>query len=330
MIVSLGVVALNEQTYLPKVLDDIINQTYPHDKMEILLVDSGSTDQTLQIMHDFKESHPEFYNVQILENKKRKQASGWNVAINHFTGEVLMRIDAHGRIVDDFVLENVRLLEDGENMTGGPRGSLIIEPTPWKETLLLAEESMFGSGIAVYRRSDEKRYVNSLFHGAYKREIFDTVGGFNENLGRTEDNEMHYRIREAGYKICYSPTIKSWQYARSDLKSMIKQKYGNGYWVARTLFKCQGCLSIYHFVPFAFVMGIIFTTILAMFGYPLLAELMWVSYAIVAVLMSVLSVKGKKKYPQMILLPFLFLILHVSYGIGSVVGFGKSALNKIN
>ena len=102
-----------------------------------------------------------------------------------------------------------------------------------------------------------------MFHAAYRREVFEKVGLFNENLGRTEDNEMHYRIRKAGYRLCYDPQIHSWQYVRSSVPGMMKQKYGNGEWVARTLGVCPGCLSIYHFVPFAFVLAIIVTTILA-------------------------------------------------------------------
>ena len=127
---------------------------------------------------------------------------------------------------------------------------------------------MFGSSAASYRRSEKKSYVKSVFHGAYKREVFDNVGGFDEQLGRTEDNEIHYRIRKAGYKICYSPDIISYQHTRSTLKGMLKQKYGNGYWVALTLKVCPGCLSFYHFVPLCFVIGIIGVSILKAIGYP--------------------------------------------------------------
>ncbi len=60
--------------------------------------------------------------------------------------------------------------------------------------MLLAEKSIFGSSIAPYRRNIGKRYVSSIFHGAYSREVFENTGLFNENLARTEDNEMNYRI----------------------------------------------------------------------------------------------------------------------------------------
>ena len=323
MIISVGVVAYNEQNTLPKLFECIKAQTYPHDKMEIVLVDSMSKDDTKSLMENFKKENKDFCNIQVLDNPQKKLAGGWNVILKNYHGDAVVRIDAHAEIPEDFVEKNVKVLESGEYVSGGLRPNIIDESTPWKETLLLAEQSMFGSSIAPYRRSEKKTYVKSVFHGAYKREVFDKVGFFNEQLGRTEDNEINYRIREAGYKICYSPDIVSYQHTRNSLKAMLKQKYGNGYWVALTLKACPKCLSIYHFVPLCFVLGIIGTSILAAFGFPILAYLMWGLYWLVAVGMSFLSVKGEKKTWCQLALPFLFFLLHISYGIGSLVGMIK-------
>lgn len=323
MIISVGVVAYNEQNTLPKLFECIKAQTYPHDKMEIVLVDSMSKDNTKSLMKKFKKENKDFCNIQVLDNPQKKLAGGWNVILKNYHGDAVVRIDAHAEIPEDFVKKNVKVLESGEYVSGGLRPNIIDESTPWKETLLLAEQSMFGSSIAPYRRSEKKTYVKSVFHGAYKREVFDKVGFFNEQLGRTEDNEINYRIRESGYKICYSPDIVSYQHTRNSLKAMLKQKYGNGYWVALTLKACPKCLSIYHFVPLCFVLGIIGTSILAAFGFPILAYLMWGLYWLVAVGMSFLSVKGEKKTWCQLALPFLFFLLHISYGIGSLVGMIK-------
>ena len=323
MIVSVCVVAYNEEKALPSLLKCIQQQDYPHEKLEIVLIDSMSRDSTKKLMKDFQETHKDFWGVQVLDNIGGKQAAGWNVAIHNYSGDVIIRVDAHATIPCDFVSENVKVLNEGEYVSGGIRPNMVQDSTPWKETLLLAEQSMFGSSVASYRRSKKKSYVKSLFHGAYKREVFEKVGGFNEQLGRTEDNEIHYRIREAGYKICYSPDIVSYQHIRSSLKAMLKQKYGNGYWVALTLKVCPKCLSIYHFVPFCFVLGIIFTSALAILGFPLFAEIMWGLYWCVSILMACLSVRGQKKIIYQLALPVLFFLLHISYGIGSFVGFLK-------
>ena len=75
----------------------------------------------------------------------------------------------------------------------------------------------------------------------YRKKVFDEVGPYNEKLARTEDNEMHYRMKQKGYKFLLSPNIKSYRYARSDLKGMIKQKYGNGKWIGKTVYYCPKC-----------------------------------------------------------------------------------------
>ena len=221
MIVSLCVVAYNEEKVLNKLLEDIKSQDYDHTKMEIVLIDSMSTDSTKEIMNDFQQQEKDFKKIQVLDNPGKKQAAGWNVAINNFSGDVMIRVDAHASIPREFVRKNVEILETGEMVSGGPRPNIIDESTPWKETLLLAEQSMFGSSMASYRRSQKKQYVKSLFHGAYRREVLEKVGGFDEQLGRTEDNEFHYRIRKAGYKICYSPgIIWKWILGCVDIKGM--------------------------------------------------------------------------------------------------------------
>lgn len=323
MLVSICVIAYNEEKTLENLLNDIKKQDYPHEKMEIVLIDSMSTDSTRLIMENFKKQTKDFESIQILENKKKRLAPGWNIALNNYRGDVIIRVDAHATIPVDFVHKNVMLLEQGENVCGGQRPNIIDENTPWKETLLLAEQSMFGSSIAFYRRGKKNTYVKSIFHGAYRREVFDEIGGFNEELGRTEDNEIHYRIRKAGYKICYSPEIISYQHTRSSLKGMLKQKFGNGYWIALTMKACPRCISVYHLIPFLFIISIAITTALAICGISLPAIILWGLYWLLSIIMALLAVVNKKKSVQQILLPGLFFLLHVSYGIGSVIGFIK-------
>lgn len=323
MIVSVCVIAYNEEKYIGSILNDIKQQTYPHEKIEVVLIDGMSSDRTKEIMRNFAAEAKAFRNVAIFDNIKRKQAPGWNVAIKNYTGDAIIRIDAHASIPKDFVEKNVKVLEGGEYVSGGIRPSIIDETTPWKETLLLAEESQFGSGFAKFRRSEKESYVNSLFHGAYKREVFEKVGLFNENLGRTEDNEIHYRIRQAGYKLHYSPEIVSYQHTRNTLKGMLRQKFWNGYWVALTTKVCPRCLGLYHFVPFCFVLSLLVSAVLAILGYPIFIAIVSALYVTFAITMAIKAVSKRKKHWQQLLLPTLFFLLHISYGIGSVVGFLK-------
>ncbi len=322
--VSLCVVALNEEKFLPNVLRDLANQTYPREKTEIVLVDSGSSDDTRRIMERFARVHrAQYLGIQVLDNPGGIQASGWNVAIRNYTADVIIRIDAHTHIPAEFTAKNMANLQGGEYVSGGIRPCVIENDTAWGRTLLETENSLFGSSVNISRRSQQKQYVKSLFHGAYRREVFEKSGLFNEQLLRTEDNEMHYRIRQNGYKICYDPDIVSYQYARSSLRRMIRQKYANGYWIGLTLGVCPGCISLFHLVPFVFVLAIFGTAVLAHLGFSMLWSMMWSAYALFTVLGTACSVMNGKANWFTPLMPVLFLMLHVSYGVGTLVGLVK-------
>ena len=321
--ITFGVIAYNEHKYLPDLLNDLLNQTYPKSLIEVILVDGESTDDTWKKMCDFKDAHKDKYReIKVLKNLKRIQPAGWNIVIKNTTSDILLRIDAHARLPEDFVEKNVACINAGENVCGGPRTNIIDEDTPWKRMLLSAEQSMFGAGVASYRQNTEKkRYVNSLFHAAYKKEVLERIGFFNECLIRTEDNEYHYRVRQAGYKICYDPTIHSYYQTRNSLKGMLKQKYLNGLWIGRTLFICRECISLFHLVPFTFVIAIVLSVLLGVCGLWWLAIVLGITYGIVNVGMTILTIIGaEKKEPQLLLLPLVFLSLHIIYGTGTLCG----------
>ena len=323
LFVSICIIAHNEEDKLNDLFEDIKKQDYQHALIEIVLVDSASTDNTLSVMRRFSEEYNGFKQVQILDNPKKGQAAGWNIALKRALGQIIIRIDAHASVPRDFVRKNVKCILEGEDICGGRRPNIIDEFTPWKETLLLAESSMFGSSIAPYRRKNEKKYVKSMFHAAYKREVFEKVGGFNELLGRTEDNELHYRMRKAGYKLCFNSDIVSYQHTRNSLARLIKQKYGNGFWIGLTLGYSPRCLSLFHFVPFLFVIAIVLSLLLSVFNIILPVLLLGVIYGIVSIIMAMLAVSGEKKYIQQLLLPLIFFLLHISYGLGTLIGIAK-------
>lgn len=324
MIISFCVVACNEEAYLPYLLHDLCGQTYPREKIEVVLIDSGSADRTRQVMEQFRDGERGFYGIQVLYNPGRIQAAGWNVAMRHFRGDVMARIDAHARIPADFLEKNAALLEEGEMVTGGMRPCIIRDPNPWRELLLEAENSMFGGGIAPCRRNVGRRYVKSMFHACYRREVLEKVGPMDESLGRTEDNEFHYRIRQAGYRLCFDPEIRSYQYARPALRRMLEQKYANGYWIGMTAWRCPACLSLYHFVPFLFLCGIAGTGALSLAKRPWPARAMWTAYGGLCGLMTGAALLRTKK-PLTVLLAALFPALHISYGLGTLHGLARGA-----
>lgn len=329
MLVSFIIIAYNAAKFLEKSLGSLKKQDYPHKNIEVILVDSISKDQTRKIFEQFaRENKNDFSNIKILENKGKTLPRGWNVALKEATGEVILRVDAHTFFDEDFITNNVKEVERGENIVGGKCIS-VTQKENWKEKLLLiAEESIFGCGIADFRRKEEKEYVSTLAFAMYRKKVFDDVGPYNENLARTEDNEMHYRMKQKGYKFLLSPNIKTYRYARSDLKGMIKQKYGNGKWIGITLYYCPRCFSIYHFVPFLFVLGIIFSTIMACLEIPIFAYLLAGAYLLFNIANIVLITIKNKFSISYLLLPFIFFALHFSYGIGTLVGIIKGLFIK--
>lgn len=320
-IVSFIIIAKNAESNLNALLDDLLKQSYDHRLIEVVLVDSISTDKTKEIMEKFASDHKSsFRNIMVLTNPGEILPCGWNVALRKAGGDILLRVDAHSSIPADFIENNVLCFEKGEKITGGPRTSVVDRSDGMQRTLLTAESSLFGSGIALYRREKESRYVDTLAHGAYAREVFEKVGGYDERLRRTEDNEMHYRMRQAGYKLYFSSTIQSDHHPRNSFGKMMKQKYGNGYWIGLTLGVCPKCFSKYHFIPCAFVLAVVACLILSCFGvaWPLFALL--AVYFAASIAMTVLSVTREKFTPLFLLLPFMFFLLHFAYGLGTVVG----------
>ena len=319
--VTFGVIAFNEQAYISDLLNDLLAQTYPKELIEVILVDGNSTDDTKKIMLDFQSVYlSNYHSIKVLDNPKRIQPVGWNIVIAHSTADVILRIDAHAKLPNDFIKTNMKCINSGEFVCGGPRINIIDEDTPWKKMLLDSEQAMFGSGFASYRQdTQEKKYVSSVFHGAYRKEVFERAGLFNEKLVRTEDNEIHYRIRNAGYQICYSPEIKSYYQTRNSLEKLLKQKYQNGFWVGKTLFVSPKCLSVFHFVPFLFVIFSIMAVILAITGlWEMLAFLASLYFLFLSVTTVVCLVKNKNITD--LLLPFVIFFIHISYGIGTMIG----------
>lgn len=319
MRVSIIVGLLNEEKYLPRLIQDFKNQTYPKDKIELVFIDGMSTDSSWNILTDFKNESSGFYDIILLKNPKRILSAGMNIGIKHASGDCFLKVDCHSHIERDFVLQNVEVIKNGEKVCGGPRPNIIENVDNFSKALLLVEENMFGSGFANYRKQSNVKYVKSVFQGMYKREVFEKVGLLDELVGRVEDNEIHYRIRNAGYKIAFSNKILSYQYTRPTIKSMLKQKFSNGYWIGKVSHVYPKCFSLFHFAPFVFVVSIIVLLLL----FPLLPYLflgLLLVYLTVIIVISVVTIIKNPFSFYNLLIPFLIIMVHFSYGIGTIKG----------
>ena len=322
LIVSVGIVAYNEEGYINTLFNQLLNQTYKKTQTEILLIDSLSTDETFNIFNTFKEEHKDEYkDIKVLKNEGKIQASGWNVAIDNFSGDVLIRVDAHTKLDKDFIKNNAECIMSGEMVCGGSRPNIAANDSLQSQLVLLSDNSLFGGSFGKYHHSTEKQYVDTVFHGCYRREVIEKVGHFNEKLGRTEDNDFHSRIREQGFKICYNPKILSYQFSRPTILSTVKQKFSNGLWIGKTLKINPKCISLFHLVPLVFVLALVFAVA---FGFafsfiPLI--LLTLAYSFVDLLLCLMSVISAKPFKLgYLLLIFMFPLLHISYGVGTILG----------
>ncbi len=330
MIVTFIIVAYNAEKYLNNSLNSLMKQDYDLKKIEVILVDSKSNDDTKKIMMNFKKKNGNLFKaIKVLNNSNKTLPYGWNVALAEASGDAILRVDAHSEFPKNFISANVKEMENGENIVGGHRISVSKDNSKWQKLLLIAEESLFGSGIAKYRRSNTKEYVNTLAHAMYRKTVFDKVGLYNTELSRTEDNEMHYRMRKEGFKFLLSPAVISYPCARNTLKGMIKQKYGNGKWIGITMYYCPKCFSLYHFVPLFFVLGLVFSLIMLLLNVPIFIFLLGGLYLLFNIINLIIIFINHKVYLQYFLLPFIFLILHLAYGIGTIVGLLYGPIYKL-
>ena len=322
MLVSVVVGLLNEEKFLPRLIEDFKKQTYNHNEIELIFIDGMSKDNSWKILEDFKNSNHDFYDVVLLKNPKVILSAGMNVGIKAARGECILKVDCHSHITDNFIENNVKIIEEGEDVCGGPRPNIIENADNFSKTLLLVEENMFGSGIADYRKKTTKKYVSSVFQGMYKKSIFDKIGLLDEKVGRVEDNELHYRIRKNGYKIRYSNDILSYQYTRPTLKRMLKQKYSNGYWIGKVSHVYPKAFSIFHFVPLAFILAIIFS--LCMIPITSIFIILLSSiYFLFTILITIMTIINNKFNVTILLMPIILFLIHVYYGVGTLVGLIK-------
>ncbi len=330
IVFSLILVVRNERECLVNLLHDLMQQDFPPKQTEIILVDSASTDGTDRVMKDFADHHSES-KITILQNPDRILASGWNLAIKAASGRFVLRLDAHTRVPRDFLARNLEALHKGEDIVGGR----IVYAQPhgiWELILCTAASSRFGAGCAAFRQSGAARYVDTLAFAAYSRRVFAKVGLFNEALPRNQDNEMHCRIRKAGFKFYYDPNIVSYYLSRRTLRQLLRQMYSNGFWVFPTMAIQPGSLSLRHLVPFLFIVGLIFACVSAALLTGWILVFMPGAYFLTACAFAARTTRCFSAYwkSAVFVIPFCFFLIHSAYGTGTFLGMVRWMTGRLN
>jgi glycosyltransferase involved in cell wall biosynthesis len=314
----------NEAGFIGDCLRALAAQDYPHDRFEVILVDGRSTDATLAEANGVAETAG--LPVSILTNSRLVTAAAMNLGIRAAGGEVILKVDGHTRVATDFISANVRVLEQtGADCVGGPIDT--VGRTVIGRALALATSSPFGIGDASFRHADaHAQETDSVPFGAYRREVFDRVGPFSEDIDRGEDDEFNYRLREAGGRIVLSPAIRSTYYCRDSLAALARQYWHYGLAKAAVLQRHPQRLRPRHLVPSSLVLalvgGILLRFLDRRFGW--LTVLAGASYAIANLLASSRLAprdRGAARY-----LPAAFACIHLSAGAGFIAGFLRRLL----
>ena len=116
LLVSIVISAYNEEKYLPGLIEDLKNQTYPKENIEILFINAMSADGTTAIIQQFIKEDTEFNSIRLYNNPKKNQASGFNLGVKHSVGDLILKIDAHSKVTESFVMNNVAVIQQGESV----------------------------------------------------------------------------------------------------------------------------------------------------------------------------------------------------------------------
>lgn len=315
--VSVIIPVYNEEKYIGRCIDSLLAQTFPLSKMEILIIDGGSNDNTTQIIKSYNKDE-----IKILHNPKKMVTYALNIGIDNSRGDYIIRMDAHAQYATNYIERCVFYLDniDADNVGGVAvtRGEGFIGKA---NAELLS--SRFGVGNSQFRvNSDKDGYVDTVPFGAFRREIFQKIGKFNEDFPRSEDNDFNSRIRENGGKVYLASEIKFVYYCRDTVRGLLDQGIKNGNALFLTLRKNPKAMSLRHFIPFFFVSSLIILPLLGCifpaFSYILLLEM--AAYAILDLYFSFF--KGTINFAFYKF--FMYPCFHISYGVGSLIGlFGK-------
>ena len=320
--VAIVIPTLNEERFISRCLNSIIKQTYEFEKMDVMIIDGGSNDNTKDIVAEYQKSHQ---NIRFIENKKKIQSVAFNIGIKNSTAPYIIRLDAHAEYNSEYISLCIKNLKDDKKRgnVGGRCNILPFNQSVWAQTNAILNHSRFGIGGAAFRVSNEAHNTDSVPFGAFPRRIIEEIGGMREDLPRGEDNEYNSRIRKAGYQVYFNPDIICSYYARPTLKASCKQMYANGESIGYLYYIDKEAIGIRHLIPLLFVVCIFIGIILSLLWNPF-CYLLEGGLAVYFIAAIVAAITGTTRNIKCTLPLFiLFFCVHVSYGIGTIFGLAK-------
>lgn len=316
--VSIVIPCFNEQKRIRPLLDSLAAQTYPLEKIEIIIADGLSTDGTRSEINRFIKDYPDL-NILIVDNPKRVIPAGVNVSIRASHGDIIVRMDAHSKPNPDYIERCVDSLMSGLGENVGGIWEILPGDDTWiANSIAQAASNPIAVGDALYRHATRPAYVETVPFGAFKRELVALIGFFNENLLTNEDYEFNTRILNSGGRIWLDPKIRCEYFARSNLMELSSQYFRYGFWKWKMLTLYPKTLRWRQALPPLFVISLILFLILTIyinpFGIILASEI--IIYTLLLLLGSLKSVVKNRDAKLMVGIPLAIATMHLSWGLG--------------
>ena len=329
MIASIIIPVYNEEKYIEACLDSILLEGVLPKETEIIIVDGMSMDRTVDMIRQYQQEHSD---IILLENPKKIVPVAMNIGIKKARGTYIIRLDAHATYTPEYVRQMLAWHQklDADNV-GGVVVTEVKNRTVKSNAIKAVLSSRFGVGNSDFRTGVKAlKSVDTVPFGCYPQSVFDRYGLYDERLIRNQDIELNKRIVNGGGKIYLLPDVQCTYYARETLQALAKNNFANGLWNMLTAYytKTFRSLSLRHFVPLLFVLSLLLPGIASLF-YP---KLFWVSllsllsYLSLVIIVSLKLQQSKAHFGYLIL---GFLVLHLSYGAGSLWGLCLVCMKKI-
>lgn len=327
--VAILIPCYNEQDNIARCLDSLIANDYPHELLDIVIVDGLSTDNTREIISEY-DNHYEF--IRLIDNAQRTKSAALNLGVQVTESDIIIRIDAHATYASNYISKLVEGLHryKADNI-GGIRETAVGE-TAWEKAVSLAISHPFAAGNAVYRTGaggDQVREVDTVFCGCYRRSVFQCIGGFHPDLLRTQDREFNARLVAAGGKIVLDPSIRCCYYPRTHLIDYMRWVFQGAYWVHYAdRFTTTQMRSWRNQIPSLFLLWQVLAVALGAWSTTLaaIALVPLVVYLVLVVLVSSFESLRHRSWPVLLSLIVLFPVTHYAYGLGALSGKAASWL----
>jgi glycosyltransferase involved in cell wall biosynthesis len=286
--------------------------------MEVIIADGRSTDQTRSVIADFQRQHPDLP-VVIVDNPRRNIPAALNCALAAAAGVYIVRLDAHCVPALNYVERSIAALEAGNGENVGGLWEIRPGSAGWlAQAIAAAAAHPMGVGDARYRYSMQPGWVDTVPFGAFRRDLIDRIGLFDESLLSNEDYEFNARIRQRGGRVWFDPHIRSVYFARGSLKRLAQQYWRYGYWKLRMLQRYPATLRWRQALPPLFVLGLLGLLLLALVWqaarWVLAAGVIF--YLLVLLLGSIPVAARLRDVRMLVGVPLAIAVMHISWGSG--------------